>query len=102
MSGAVVALACLWVLAAAAVVVLACLWVLAAVEVAFLPRCWRFAPGLVLLAAAVWLIWRLAAEYGLWAALPALLAAGAMSRRRLAGPPRRPRPGRGGAGEGGE
>lgn len=63
--------------------ILACLWVLAAVAVALLPRRWQYAPGVGLLAAAGWLIWRLAAEFGPWVVLPALLAVVSMFRRPL-------------------
>ena len=78
-----------------ALLVLACLWVLVAAMVALLPRRWQYPPGVGLLAAAGWLIWRLAAEYGLWFALPALLAVVSMFRRPLGGLLRRARPWRG-------
>lgn len=83
------------------VVVLACLWVLAATGVAFLPRRWQYAPGLALLAAAVWLMWALAGEYGAWVVLPLVLAVVSMFRWPLAvllrrlGPGRRVRQGKG-------
>jgi len=64
--------------------VLACLWVLAAVAVALLPRRWQYAPGFGLLAAAAWLIWRLAADHGAWIVLPAALAVVSMFRKPLA------------------
>ncbi len=64
-------------------VVLACLWVLAATLVAMLPMRWQILPGLALLAAAVPLIWRLGAEYGVWLAALALLALLSMFRRPL-------------------
>ncbi|MBZ0124061.1 MAG: DUF2484 family protein [Roseovarius sp.] len=66
------------------VVTLACLWVIAAAVVALLPRRRQYLPGLALLTAAVWLMWRLAAAHGAWIVLPALLAVVSMFRRPLA------------------
>ena len=62
---------------------LACLWVIAATCVAMLPMRWQFAPGIVLMLAAPVLIWLLAAEFGLWAAVLAALAVFSMFRRPL-------------------
>ncbi|WP_422029193.1 DUF2484 family protein [Roseovarius sp.] len=62
---------------------LACLWVVAAALVAMLPMRWQFVPGLALLLGAPVLIWRLGVEYGLPAALVAVLAVLSMFRRPL-------------------
>ncbi|WP_111731917.1 DUF2484 family protein [Roseovarius amoyensis] len=66
------------------VVTLACLWVIAAAVVALLPRRWQYLPGLALLVAAGWLMWRLAGAYGAWVVLPALVVVVSMFRRPLA------------------
>ncbi|WP_397542274.1 DUF2484 family protein [Roseovarius salis] len=63
--------------------VLACLWVLAGAGVAMLPMRWQIIPGLLLLAAAPVLVWRLAHEAGMLAAGLAALAVLSMFRRPL-------------------
>lgn len=62
---------------------LVCLWALAATVTAFLPMRWQMAPGLLLMAAAPVLIVALGVVYGGWAAAAAAAGFVSMFRRPL-------------------
>ncbi len=60
-----------------------CLWVLAATAVALLPMRYQYAPGVVLLLAALVLIYVIGRDVSLWAGGAAALAFISMFRRPL-------------------
>jgi thiol:disulfide interchange protein len=63
--------------------ILGSLWVVAATVVALLPMRFQILPGLALLAAAPWLIWRIGVEFGWLPSLLALAAFVSMFRKPL-------------------
>ena len=65
------------------VLIASCLWVLAATAVAFLPMRYQYAPGILLLLAALVLIYLIGRDVGLWAGLAAGLAFVSMFRKPL-------------------
>ena len=65
------------------VLIASCLWVLAATAVAFLPMRYQYAPGLLLLLAALVLIYLIGRDVGLWAGVAAGLAFVSMFRKPL-------------------
>ena len=71
---------------------LACLWVVAASATALLPLRAQVRPGLLLLAAAVPLVWSLALAHGAVAVVLGLLVLGSLFRRPLAAAWQRVRP----------
>ena len=65
------------------VLIASCLWVLAATTVAFLPMRYQYAPGILLLLAALVLIYLIGRDVGLWAGVAAGLAFVSMFRKPL-------------------